>query len=154
MNSFKFSHCDIQIIHIGLKTFQLVNRFDQKIWIFKIHFFCIVFQKLGQKKKIASFCATMQDKFSLGPLFTSKTIVSTVWKLQDFSVIQILYDINFRESVQNLQNCHFCHFWGYDLVNLEQVFQSSKSAKTHKNQNSKPLNVFKWQILRLQNHNN
>ena len=44
----------------------------------------------------------------------------------------------------------FLPFRGSELVEFG-AFQLSKSAKIHKNQNSEPLKVLKWQILHSSN---
>ena len=62
-------------------------------------------------------------------------IFYTVWKFGDFSVTQILREINFGESRSSKNAMPFSNF------------RSSKSVKIHKNQNSWPLYVLKWQIL-------
>ena len=49
-----------------------------------------------------------------------------------------------------MQNLPFLPFWGYEFCSFGE-FQPSKSAKFHKNQNSEPLNVLKWQILHFKN---
>ena len=67
-----------------------------------------------------------------------------MWKFHDFSVTQILREIKFGEirsyenAVSSILMTEFCYFIR---------FQPSKSAEIHKNQNSEPLNVLKWQIL-------
>ena len=53
------------------------------------------------------------------------------------SFLWILREINFGES-RSAQTALFAIFG---------KFQPSKSAKIHKNQNSEPLNVSKWQTL-------
>ena len=67
----------------------------------------------------------------------------TVWKFQDFSVTQILREINFGES-RSLKSA-FLPFIG--ALNFVDLVIFSLNAKIHKNQNSEPLNVSKWQIL-------
>ena len=44
--------------------------------------------------------------------------VSTVWKFQDFSVIQILRETNFGES-RSSKSAVLCHFGPLHIVNLE-----------------------------------
>ena len=66
---------------------------------------------------------------------------------QDLYVTQILREINFGEFdssetvvICNVRDSEFCKF---------DKSLPCKSAKIHKNQNSKPLSVLKWQSLRL-----
>ena len=66
-------------------------------------------------------------KFMLKPM--SKNL--TVWKFQDFCIIEILCEINFVDS-RNAKNCQFCHFRGSELCSFGK-FPPSKSAKIHKN---------------------
>ena len=65
--------------------------------------------------------------------------IATVWKFQDFSVIQILREINFGES--RVLKLLFLPFYGtlkfFNLLN----FSLQKMKKVHRNQNSGPLNV-------------
>jgi len=74
-----------------------------------------------------------------------------VWKNQDFSIFQILREINFGESRSfktavfcNLGDSEYCYFGN---------FQPPKSAiiQTQKNQNSEPLNVLKCADFAVQN---
>ena len=67
-------------------------------------------------------------------------------KFQDFSVIQILCEINFGES-RSSKTAVFDIFGALNKFYQFGKFQPSKSAKIHKRQNSEPLNVLKWQIL-------
>ena len=53
----------------------------------------------------------------------------------------------------NFQKCHFFHFRSSVFCWFGKC-QPSKSAKIHKNQNSKPANVLRWQILNLYNPKN
>ena len=69
----------------------------------------------------------------------------TLWKLQDFSKIQILREINFGES-RSSKIAIFAIFGTAKFVNLIN-FNLSKSIKNLKNQNSEPLNVLIWQLL-------
>ena len=64
----------------------------------------------------------------------------TVWKFQNFSVIQILREINTRDS-RSCKKCLFCHFRASEYCGFGQ-FQPSKSAKLNKTQNSEPPIVF------------
>ena len=68
-----------------------------------------------------------------------------MWKCHDFSVIQILREINFWEF-RSCEIAIFCHFRGFELCQFGK-FQPSKSAKIHEHLNSEPLNVSKLQIL-------
>ena len=63
----------------------------------------------------------------------------TVWKYQDFSVNDILCEINFRES-RTLKTVVFFSFRGSEIGGFGK-FQSAKSTKVHKNQNFEPLNM-------------
>ena len=55
-----------------------------------------------------------------------------MWKIQDFSVIQILREINLSESRSPFRGAENGEFG---------KLQPSKSAKVHKNQNSEPLSL-------------
>jgi len=72
-----------------------------------------------------------------------------VWKFQDFSVIHILREINFGEFGSS-KKAIFAIFWALNFVALVN-FSLQKVAKIHENQNSKPLNVLKYQILHFYN---
>ena len=55
----------------------------------------------------------------------------TLWKFQDFSVTQILREINFREcEICKTKLPVFLQFRGYELFKIE--FQPSKNARIHK----------------------
>ena len=76
--------------------------------------------------------------------------VLTMWKFQDFSVIEILREINFGEYKSSktaylaiMETLNFGNFVNFSL---------QKRAKIHPSQNSEPLIVFKWQCLDLKNH--
>jgi len=71
-----------------------------------------------------------------------QTLKGTLWKFQDFFVIQILREINFGES-RHSKNANFAILWDSEFVDLGK-FRPSKSAKIHKSQNSEPLNVLEW----------
>ena len=66
-------------------------------------------------------------------------------EFQDFSISQILCEINFWDSRSSktavfaifAKDCEFCSFG---------KFQPLKIARIHENQNSEPLNVLKWLI--------
>ena len=77
-----------------------------------------------------------------------KVQVHAVWKFKDFCITQICV----KSILENLevQKVPFLHFRGCEFCS----FQPSKSAKIHKNQNSEPPNVFKWQILHFKNPKN
>ena len=64
---------------------------------------------------------------------------SAVWKFHDFSVTQILREINFGESryVDVLKMPFLPILWALHFGNLVD-FSLPKSAKIHENQNSKP----------------
>ena len=66
------------------------------------------------------------------------------WEFQDFSVIQILREINFGES-RSSKTANFCNFRDCGFFYFGK-FQSSKLQKLE-NQNSEPLNMLKLQIL-------
>ena len=75
-----------------------------------------------------------------------------MWKFHDFSVIQILREINLGQS-KSCKNAIFAHFWYSEFYQFCK-FQPSKSEKIHKNQNSETLNVVKWLILHFKNPEN
>ena len=66
----------------------------------------------------------------------------TVCKLQDFSIAQILREINFWDS-RSAKTALFDILGAVNFVNLVN-FSLQKVQKNHKNQNSDPLNVLKW----------
>ena len=74
-----------------------------------------------------------------------RTVGCTVWKFKEFSVIQILREINFWES-RTSKTAGFAIFLGSELGEFGN-FQPSKSIQIPKNQNSEPLKLQKWQIL-------
>ena len=65
-----------------------------------------------------------------------------MWKVQDFSAIQILREINLGGS-RSSTGAVFAIFAGSELGEFYD-FQLSKSAKMNKNPNSESLNVLKW----------
>ena len=65
----------------------------------------------------------------------------TVWKLQNFSVTQILCEINLGES-RSSKIAIFAISGALNFAHLVN-FSLQKSEKIHKNQNSEPLNVGK-----------
>ena len=69
-----------------------------------------------------------------------------MWKVYDFSLTQILREINFSES-RSSKTAFFAILEALNLSNLCSRFQSSKIAKMHRNQNSEPSNVSKRQIF-------
>ena len=69
--------------------------------------------------------------------------VYTVWRFQDFSVTQIIREINFGES-RNSKTAIVAILRALNLVILINF-----KCKFHRNQNSEPLNVLKWQNLRM-----
>ena len=71
-----------------------------------------------------------------------------MWKFHDFSITQILREIKFGRS-RSSKNADFAIFGALNFINLLDRYQPAKSAKMPKNRNSEPLNVLKWQILRL-----
>jgi len=83
-------------------------------------------------------------------LFSFSTLPHfTVWNFQDFSVTQILREINF-EKCRSSKTAYFAILGALNFVDLCH-FQPAKSAKIHENQNSKPLIVLKWQFFGPQN---
>ena len=62
-----------------------------------------------------------------------------MWKFQDFSVIQILCEINLKESKRS-KTVNFDILKALNFVNLVD-FSNQKTAEIHKNKNSKPLNL-------------
>ena len=71
-------------------------------------------------------------------------LLCTVWKIQHFSVIQILREINFGESGSS-NIAAFAIFGALNFVALVN-FSLQKLQKFMKNHNSKTLNVLKWQF--------
>ena len=71
-------------------------------------------------------------------------------EIAEFSVIQILREINFGES----RSCNGAYFAILVPLNcVEYVnFSVQKLQKLTKNQNSEPPIVLKWQFLNLNNH--
>ena len=76
----------------------------------------------------------------------------SVWKIQNFSVTQILREINFGDS-RSAKCAISTHSEGLNFVNLVD-FSLQKVQKFIKNQVSEPLNVSKWLILHFKNPNN
>ena len=76
-----------------------------------------------------------------------------MWKVNDFSLTQILREINFSES-RSSKTAFFAILEALNLSNLCSRFQSSKIAKNHKNKISEPLKVLKWQIMHFYNPQN
>ena len=64
---------------------------------------------------------------------------------QDFSVTKILREINFEESISS-KTAVFATLGALVFDKFGQ-FSLQKAEKLHKNQNSEPLKVKKWQIL-------
>ena len=62
-----------------------------------------------------------------------------LWKVQDFSVIQNLREINFGES-RGSKTTFFAILRALNFVNLAN-YSLHKVPKIHKNQNSEPLNM-------------
>ena len=67
------------------------------------------------------------------------------WEIQDFSVIQILREINFGES-RSSKNALFAILGALYLVN-QVNFSLQKVQNIHEIQHPEPPNVLKWQIL-------
>ena len=63
-----------------------------------------------------------------------------MWKYQDFSVIQILREINVRES-RSSKTLVFASLEALNFVKY--LIWPSKIAKTNYNKNSEPLNLIK-----------
>ena len=63
-----------------------------------------------------------------------------VWTFQDFSITQILREINFGES-RSSKIVIFANLGGGSAFCLFGKFQPSRSAKIHEIQNSEPLNL-------------
>ena len=102
-------------------------------WIyFKLVFSKNTFWKENECTTFANFKMVYLD------LSHCISVSQCAWKFR------ILRETNFREST-SFKSAVFWHFSGCEFC-LE-GFQSSKSAKTMKNQNSEPLNVLKWHIL-------
>ena len=72
-----------------------------------------------------------------------------MWKFPDFYVLQILREINFRES-KSPKTAGFAIFEALKFVDLVN-FSHPKSAKIHRNEKSEPLKVLQWQILHSKN---
>ena len=70
----------------------------------------------------------------------SKTSEYTVWKLQVFSIIHILREINFEEF-RSSKSAVFCNFRGSEIDSFVN-FSLQKCAKIHENQIPAPQNVF------------
>ena len=68
-----------------------------------------------------------------------------MWKFHDFSINQILREINFEDS-GSAKSAVFAILGAVNFVILV-YFSLPKSAKNHKNQNSEPLNVLNRQFL-------
>ena len=67
-------------------------------------------------------------------------MIITLWKFHDFAVTQILREIKIGESL--LRMLILPILGAKNLVNFAR-YQPPKSAKIHKNQTSKPINVLK-----------
>ena len=67
-----------------------------------------------------------------------------MWKFEDFSITQILREINFRES-RRLQTAVFAKLRALNFVDLANL--ALKKCKKQKSHISKALNVIKWLIL-------
>ena len=76
----------------------------------------------------------------------------TMWKFQDFSITQILREINFEDS-RMAKTAIFAILRAVNFVQMVN-FSLKKSTKIHKNQNSEPLNVVKWLILNFKTPKN
>ena len=79
-------------------------------------------------------------------IFTETRGVSyTVWKFHDFSIPQILREINFWDS-KSAKTAIFAILGAVNLFCFGKNLLS-KYVKIHKNQNSEALNMLKRQIL-------
>ena len=71
-----------------------------------------------------------------------------MWKFQDFSITQILREINFGEF-RSSENAVFAYFRLLIFVNLVN-FSLKKVQKIIENQNSEPLNMADFALLDFQ----
>ena len=71
-----------------------------------------------------------------------------MWKFQDFSITQILREINFEDS-RMAKTAIFAILRAVNFVQMVN-FSLKKSTKIHKNQNSESLNVVKMADFVLQ----
>ena len=69
-----------------------------------------------------------------------------MWKFQDFSITQILREINFVDS-RSAKTAIFAILESVNLVNLVNFSLQKVQKFIKKNQNSEPLNVLQGQIL-------
>ena len=76
----------------------------------------------------------------------------TVWKFHDFSITQILREINFGDS-RSAESAIYTILGAVNFVLLV-IFSLEKVQNVIKNQNSEPLNVGKWLILPFKNPQN
>ena len=83
-----------------------------------------------------------------------------MWKFHDFSITQILREINFWDSwsaksaiLTHLEALNF-NFYDFFQFCILVGFRPSKSAKIHQYQKSEPLNVLKWQTLHFKKTQN
>ena len=65
-----------------------------------------------------------------------------MWKFDEFSVTQILREINFEESISS-KIALFANLEALKMINLVH-FSLTESSKILKNHDSEPLNVLKW----------
>ena len=70
-----------------------------------------------------------------------------MWKNENFPAAKILREISFGNS-RSSKTAIFSNFRGSENDYFGR-FQPPENAKIHTNQNSEPLNVLEWQILRL-----
>ena len=70
----------------------------------------------------------------------------TVWKFQDFSVIQILREINFG-NIRSSKTAVFVIFGALNYVDMGNFSLQKVQKLKKKNQNSVPVNVLQWQIV-------
>ena len=73
-----------------------------------------------------------------------------MWKFHDFSVLQILCEINLGEC-RSSKLQYFAILGALNFVNLVNVSLQEVQKCIKKYENSEPLNALKWQILHFQN---
>ena len=69
----------------------------------------------------------------------------TVWKFQDYSVVQILREINFGES-RSSKTAVYAILGAMNFYDLVKICKPPAPSKSAKIQNSEPLNVSKIQM--------
>ena len=99
----------------------VTNTFIDERWKWKLHL------HTSKYRKLATF-----DWYHL----------CTVWKFQDFSIIQILCEINFG-VFKSSKTAVFCNLAGSEFC----YFHNFSASKKCKNKKSEPLNELKWQTV-------